>query len=370
MLRQALTTAFFVTLLSACADGGSPTAAPRISNPSQPTADMQEVARGFALALRDPAVRADVRDAMRASLLVQHRLVLRDFVGTPRGERFLSVVGRALDMDAAGVNALLAQLPELDFFVPAREDRRSWEATENVAVVGLVQAPRNGTALAFAPDGRRVTVVLGRVQPGTVLFQLSPAEFRDRRVNPQSATAGTVIEDANDGTYGGRFTWSPVDGPSVTIDLADLVSRDRAVSADCDPAARVCEVDGDVGGFPEATYLEYFYIHYNEPGACGDPDPTFKARYYDAAGVLVATGQLDYSEVPQYVDVYPHDPIVVGRIGTGSGDKIKVQVIDRDSWFCGGDDPMGSRDFFEADLESPRTIFLSGSPTANVTLGW
>ena len=373
MLKRTLPVIFLAASLAACADASAPTSAANVPEPAEAT--MQQAARGIALALGDPAVRADVRDAMRASLLVQHRLVFHDFVASAQGQRFVSAVARALEMDEAGARALFARLPDdTDFFVPAREDRRAWQATANVAVVGLALRPENGEAVAFTPRGDRVRVLLERVQPGTALFQLSPTEFRDRRVNPQADIPGAVIEDANDGTYGGRFTWTEANGESVTVDLAEISGPNARPLLNLDDCRYARECVGEGGGGivapSDTTFLEHFYIHYNEPNACGDPDPTFKARFYSAAGTLLVTAQIDYSEIAQYTDVYPHQPILFKRIREGSGEKINIQVIDRDSWFCGGDDDKGNRDFLASDRGQARTVFLSGSPTANVTLGW
>lgn len=376
MFRRILPSILLVAAAAACTDGSEPTA---LSSPPQgisaADASIQELARGVASAMADPTVRADVRDAMRASLLVQHRLVFRDYVASPQAQRFVGALAKALGTDAAGVRTLATRLPDVDFFVPAREDRRTWEATASFAVAGLVQMPEDGTMPAFAPHGERVEVAFGRVQPGTAILQISPAEFRDRRVNPQPATPGAVIEDAGDGTYGGRFTWTPVNGKPITIDLADMDGHTRLR-----PSATLTNPDseediGSGGGYytapapADTTYLDYFYIHYAD--GCGDPDPSFKARYYNASGALVSSGQLDYSGIPRHDPIYPHTPLLFNRIREGSGEKISVNLVDRDSWFCGGDDDMGTREFFASDRGQTRTIFEgSSTPRANITLGW
>src|SRR3954467_215935 len=51
--------------------------------PQELSADL--VARGFAAAMSDPSLRLAVRDAMRGSLLTEHKLGLQEFLQTPSG---------------------------------------------------------------------------------------------------------------------------------------------------------------------------------------------------------------------------------------------------------------------------------------------
>lgn len=372
MFRCTVPMFLLVVGISGCHDGAPPTAvAPAEGTPlfsvgaESREATLQTVAQGIAAAMEDPAVRADVRDAMRASLLTQHRLVFHEYMTSPSAGRLVAAVARELGTDEAGVRTMVSQLPDLDFFVPLREDRRTWEATPNYAVTALLRLPKSRELTAYTDDGETIPVSYGVRHPGTAILQLSPPEFRNKRIAPQPAVPGSVIEDENDGTLSGTYTWTPTGGKPITVQLADLRSGRVRINAieDC--------IDCSGGGSTapsDTTFLDYMYIHYAD--GCGDPDPTFTANYYDGTGALAGTGELHYSEVPRHDHLYPHDPLIFQRIREGSTEKINVAVTDRDSGLCGGDDPKGNRDFFASDRAEIRTIYYNSDPTVNIELDW
>jgi hypothetical protein len=341
---------------------------------------MQDLARGIAMAMADPDIREDVRDAMRASLITQHRLVLHEYLASPEADDLVASVAQALGSDPAAVRTLAAQLPDADFFVPAREDRRTWKATPNLVVTGLVQRPEDGFSTGFRPGGTRTRVAFNRANPGVAVFQISPTEFRGRRIDPQANVPGDVIEEANDGVISGRYIWTPVNGTPVTIELADL-GKSRAVrgpklNESCDPQTALlpCAEDGGSGGGggsyapADTTFLDYYYLHYAD--GCGDPDPTFRATHYNAAGVATGTGELQYEEVPRFTHFYPHAALLFRRITEGTSERVYFKIIDRDGGFCGGDDEKGGRNFYASDRGQIRTIYQSGNATANIELDW
>lgn len=358
--------------VAACADlGPTSTVSSRVKlSPEEQT--LQTLSSAAATALAEPQVRADVRDAMRASLLVEHRVAFRSYLESPGGARMLASMAHAMDTEPAAVLSALVRLPDLDFYVPSREDRRSWQASDNLIVAGALRLPRDGRLVGFTPAGTVVPVAFEKRRPGVVVFHVTPAQERFRRVDPQSPLPGRVIEDADDGTYGGRFTWTPAGGESVAIELADMAGVSRKGTArftmTCDPTARACEEDGGDPAPADTTRLDYFYIRYQD--GCGDPDPSFIAKHYNAAGTLTDQGQLDYSEIPNYVHVYPHTPLVFRRIRAGTTERINLKIVDRDSWFCGGDDDKGNRDYRVSENGITAAISLSSTPTMNARLGW
>jgi hypothetical protein len=369
-----------VLAAAACADRG-PTST--VTTPTGSPADqsLQTVSGAVAAALAQPQVRADVRDAMRASPLVQHRLAFRAFLQSPKGGSLLSGMADAMGTDAAGVLGAFTQLPDLDFYVADREDRRTWTATNNVAVAAALRLSADRLMPRFTPAGASEPATYGERDPGMVTFYITPAGERFRRVDPQPARAGAVIEDANDGTYGGRFTWTPTGGKSVVMELADMagVARNGTVqfqiAMPCDPESQIenCSSGGGGGGGgytapADTTRLDYYYVHYED--GCGEPDPSIIAKHYDAAGNLTSEGKIEYSEVARLSDVYPRAPLIFRRVRQGSGERINVRIVDRDSWFCGGDDDKGNRDFYWSENGATATIFKGSSPTMNVQLGW
>lgn len=360
-------------VFAACADRGPTSTVSSRARFSPEEQSLQSLSSAAATALAEPQVRADVRDAMRASLLVEHRVAFRGYLESPGGARMLASMAHAMDTEPAAVLGALARLPDLDFYVPAREDRRAWQASDNLIVAGALRLPGDGRLAGFTPVGTAVPVAFEERRPGVVVFHLTPAEERFHRVNPQAAVPGAAIEDPDDGTYGGRFTWTPAGGESVAIELADMAGVSRKGTARftmlCDPTARACEEDGSGDPAPaDTTRLDYFYIHYED--GCGDPDPSFIAKHYNAAGTLTGQGQLDYSEIPRHVDVYPLAPLVFRRIRTGTTERINLRIVDRDGGFCGGDDDMGNRNYVASENGVTATIFLSSTPTMNARLGW
>lgn len=95
----------------------------------------QQVARALALALREPRLRASVRDAMRASPFTEHKLVLHEYAATESGQALVAAGAAALRIDVSALHGMIAALPPLDFYAPFREHRRQWTGSANLAVV-------------------------------------------------------------------------------------------------------------------------------------------------------------------------------------------------------------------------------------------
>lgn len=89
-----------IAAVAGCADPVAPPAASATAasqaapaamapNASSTPDAAQVVARALAGGMRDPAIRALVRDVMRASRVNEHKVVLQDLIATPGGERIL-----------------------------------------------------------------------------------------------------------------------------------------------------------------------------------------------------------------------------------------------------------------------------------------
>ena len=168
-----------------------------------PDAVGNRVARALALALKDTKVRAAVRDAMRASPWVEHKLVLQDFVTTPAGQELLRAAARASGEPTSALASAVSSLPLLDFYVPLRADRLSWRGTDNVTVAVALGRDLS-TVTAYDVQGRTRqhtgrNRAPSKVSSGPVLILLHRAETKGERINPQAAAPGEVIQDANDG---------------------------------------------------------------------------------------------------------------------------------------------------------------------------
>lgn len=120
-------------------------------------ADAQMVAHGIALALNDPAIRSQVRDAMRASVVNEHKLVLQDFVRTANGQNLLTAAAASLKLTPTTFQKTMADLPRMDFYAPFETHRLTWRGTPDVLVATTFgdDAP---TVTGYATDGSTVTL--------------------------------------------------------------------------------------------------------------------------------------------------------------------------------------------------------------------
>jgi hypothetical protein len=161
----------------------------------------QVLARGIALALRDPDMRALVRDAMRESPYVRHKLVLQDFVNTNRGFRLLAAVATQLHQSPEDLGQQIQLMPALDFYVPVQRHRRTWLATDDILVGAAFFRTGETTVELVGVDGRRHTVPRKGAVPDAPVIMLHPAQLHAvRGVQRASGKTGlTASMDASSG---------------------------------------------------------------------------------------------------------------------------------------------------------------------------
>lgn len=218
-------------------------------------ASVDGVARAFARGLAQPDVRAAVRDAMRASPLTEHKLSLREFVGRRAGDRLVRAAALKTGVEGADLLGVIASLPDMDFYVPIRQQRLTWQGTADyVVTVNL-----HGRAPTFGYDrnGDKVPLDLsGSEPPPQVVVMLQAAETKSPRILPQRNEPGLVIQDPDDGGLSGSLVITDRRGGQRTVFLADLV--DPKVGT-INWAKCYEECDGGSGGGgspPPQTYLE------------------------------------------------------------------------------------------------------------------
>ena len=121
-------------LMAACTS--DQTLSPR----AKPTAKInQGVARAVATALGDATVRAELRDALRASPLVEHKVKLQEYLVTAAGRvGLIAVAARGARMRESELRDMIGELPPMQLYMPKREDRLSWKATAEVVVVAAL----------------------------------------------------------------------------------------------------------------------------------------------------------------------------------------------------------------------------------------
>jgi hypothetical protein len=340
------------------------------------TGSEQQLARSIALALQDPAVRERVRDAMRASLVDEHKLVLQTFVQTASGKALLQAASRKSGVSLKSIETQIAALPALDFYMPIRAHRQSWQGTDNVTVVATID--RKGPFVAYTTTGAAVSLASKTRDQLAPLFMLHPAEPAGRRVNPQAATPGSVIEDANDGTGSRIVTWYPAGGTPVTIDFADpnaqqelanlsatLAAEGKTSASGRDLVARPdictcedCPWQEGCGGPPppppppsDTTLIRDFTMNQCDDEECWtNLEIRITAVYRNAAGVEITRAVYHQGDVNPHGTYYVNVPLIFQRIQEGSGQYMQMNLVEEDG-FGQNDDWCGDINVFAADRE-------------------
>lgn len=201
------------SLLTACADGPTTLPEDTAASASSPALaqELDSVAAALASALRQDEMRELVKQALRASPYTEHKLELQTFVQTPEGRRFLAEAATSAGMGLDTLDETLGRLPTLDFYMPSREDRRSWTGGANVVLAASLGRITNG-ARGYAAGGSAVTVDTELLQSGAAVLLLHPAEPKGLRMDPQPAGKGSVIQDEVDGEMGVTYEDRMPDG--------------------------------------------------------------------------------------------------------------------------------------------------------------
>lgn len=311
-----------VSLASGCAERGRGGLAPTATGSGASVLGQVDVlARAFAIGMSQPTVRDAVRDAMRASPWTEHKLSLYEFVGTPPGEMLLEASAAAAGMHPDALRARIADLPELDFYVPARHHRLIWRGSEDY----LVAVNLNGQAPTFGYDasGRGVPLDLSQPEPAAqTVLMLQTAEPKTRRIDPQPNLSGLTIQDPDDGELGGVLIITEAHGLTRTIELADVAKHG--------PLAQCYEncTGGGGGSPPPETFLARIrtqgIVDNNNPFESNEFE--FNATAWDgSAGFLRITG------IGSTTDRIRHDHLIYA-IPLSAVSRITISVKETDGW--------------------------------------
>lgn len=260
---------------------------PALTPPDSPASGggVQAVGVGLAMALRDEQARLQMIDEMRRSPWVEHKLSLSEALsGQENHLRFLAA--DALDTSEESLLRWIEQLPDMDFYVLDRSDRRNWTGDGAVAV-------------AASADGERVALYDGTGEEvesaeNAVKFALHPAETRAYRVGrPETFYPGRVIEDPADGAGGFEIEYTSPRGDLVIIDAGAMqLTPDEAVRIahqDLGLERRLAtgnnriEAEGDApsaSGFT-TSYVMFFQNINVDDGALGSAEIELKAWQYN-----------------------------------------------------------------------------------------
>lgn len=337
----------FLAGLVACADSVT---SPRTGKPENLVvnnstvsgeSDARLVARALALAMRDAAARIAVRDALRASPLTEHKLVLGTFVQTPPGRIVIAAAAREAGSTVAALDSLIRGLPEADFYMPGRAHRRSWQANGSMLVAAAFSNDLS-TLTAYTPGGAEVRVPNGSAGAGPPLLLIQPAERKSRRIGAQAPTAGSVIEDQNDGQLSGTMVRYLQSGDSIVTDLADIltpsINGGVRLLVECDPQSIECDDGGGGGGAPaDTTFLQdVIIIAVCDYFDCNQGNEFEWHTYFSTDGGATFGNRTDVrlEGVPSTVEATWHLPIILKKPRTFN-DVIQTDVVETD---IGGSD--------------------------------
>jgi len=268
-----------------------------------------------------PIVTDAIRDAMRASPWTEHKLSLRQFVVTPRGEMLLRASAAAAGMAPEALKARITSLPELDFYVPARQHRLKWSGSEDY----LVAVSMNGQAPTFGydADGHTVPVDFSRPEPpAQAVLMLQTAEAKTLRINPQQHPPALTIQAPDDGELGGAFVFVDAHGLTRTIELADL--------AKYGPLAQCSEnCTGGGGGSPPP---ETFLTRIQTQGIVDNNNPFESNEFeFNATAWDGSTGFLRITGIPSTTDQVRHDHLIYA-VPLSEVSRIDIAVKETDGW--------------------------------------
>lgn len=158
---------------------------------------MRSVARGLAVALADGTVRADLRAALRRSTAREGKLQLQRFLRA-RGSDLGRAIGRQSSFGEAGWTKAVAQLPDLELYMPIPAQRSGWQGTSDILVAGFLETDEEiqqggGTVTAYRTDGSSLQIAENAVpdQPVIVIYPVE-TQFGDDGESPPTPALATA----------------------------------------------------------------------------------------------------------------------------------------------------------------------------------
>lgn len=259
-------------LLSACAVDS--VVKPDSARQSMRVARADTLARLVAMGMRSEAVRLGVRDVLRTSRFVEHKVLFREFLATPQGRALVISAAREANRQPDSILALLDRLPELEFYMPGSEFRRAWRGESSIVVAAAFSDDRS-RILGYRPDGTQEKLFTGRgyqrqMRPSTLY--LSPAEEQFVRIDAPLTTLamrvhsdGEAIEKAGEAGWGAAYhVWNGTSFTDIPLvrDAAGLIVAGDGGGCDTEVALNLC---GDGSGGGTASPVAYLaFVNINE----------------------------------------------------------------------------------------------------------
>ncbi len=362
--------------MTACADATRPSppaegqpVAPARSLDTEPP--ISQVAGAIARGLAVPDARRTILAAMRASVQVEHQLVLGEYLRSPEGAGLLAGSATALAVDEADFLARvtkLDQVAQLVISVPFRKHRLAWRGTPNIGVAGSLDVD----VLDFAvhePGGHQEAVTdLTRVESYDAFFYVRARESWGTRLDRQADTPGPVIQDPDDGEEAIVWVYEVEGKPPVAVDYGHWDSKARVAQALAEalgslsvPGTVAARISRDPTVTHSPTVLDDFNLKVTGD-AVGTSEVRITAAYSNVQGTRirgsirltgVVTDEWYYSESLARADFdRPHLLPVSPKLG---GTRFAVAAVETDVFF---DDNLGRKVFGYAS--GGRSVDLTG----------
>jgi hypothetical protein len=162
---------------------------------AEEVAATERLARGVALALAEPAVRQEIKAAIASSDVREHKLHFASFLHG-RGANLIAASARHGGLDAAGFAKAIAQVRDLEFYMPVTAHREKWTGGPDLLVAAT--AWKEDPPVAFSVDGKRQ--VLSKSSPPDtptlVLVQVETDFTAQRPLNEAARAALACAPDA------------------------------------------------------------------------------------------------------------------------------------------------------------------------------
>ena len=328
--------------VTACSNATDPTLASLSRNvtpaavTSKPASTLDSVAWAFAQGLRVPETRRMLRDEFRRSRLTEHKLDLQAFVATPSGQVFVSAAARASGIPQADLASMVARLPAMDFYVPSRHDRRTWNGAGQVVVLAAAGGDHART-LAYTTNGAAVVWDASDFGRGPVGILISAAEPKGIRADAQPDTPGEVIQDQDDGELSVTHIEILANGDSIVRPVSSLRNSVGRLGAVRHAIANVGGFGaGDIATSSSATYVwNMVVLNVCDNNNCAEGNE-FEWKAWPKCGVCVGEYKTRVQGIPSTVDQFLNVYLLPFTPGISNG--IDVQVYETDS---GGDDFFG-----------------------------
>lgn len=290
--------------------------------------------RTIAIALSDTEPRLILRDAMRESPLVDHKLPLENWMLTPAGARFAEMVAAGAGMSPDSLRRLVGGLAPVDLYFPRREDRETWGPA--AAPVVIVEPGLSATSIrGFDTQGNLTIHPRSPVPLAQPALLLQASEGRDRRVRVTVHDQPT-IQAPGASMLGGSITLAMAGQPIRRVELADSVAS-TAFMQQCPPELEFdCEGGGGGGGGVVGggglTYLNALHLfNVNDNGISGESNEfEFRATAYIGLQVI-GQATLRLTGVSPNFDQSNMQRFLIGNAPDGHA-YLEVDVVETDGW--------------------------------------